>query len=136
MARVARELVRQKGRPLTLDLHALHDAGRLSDTEFHHYREVGTQLDPLAAWPSPYTPTLETPRWPMTPLRFNKRHGVTPRCRRCSGDRESCGLAPGAVGHSHSLVDLQLGARRRRLPDGDPLFRLDACPRIAGSARS
>ena len=47
VARVARELVRQKGRPLTLDLHALHDAGRLSDTEFHHYREVGTQLDPL-----------------------------------------------------------------------------------------
>ena len=47
IARVARDLVRQKGRPLTVDLQALHAAGRLSDAELHHYREVGTQLDPL-----------------------------------------------------------------------------------------
>lgn len=49
VARVARELVQQKGRPLTVDLRALHAAGRLSDEELHHYREVGTQLqlDPL-----------------------------------------------------------------------------------------
>ncbi len=46
-ARVARGLVRAKGRPLTVDLDALHAAGRISDEERHNYREVGTQLDPL-----------------------------------------------------------------------------------------
>jgi hypothetical protein len=39
--------VREKGRPLTTDLAALHAAGHISDEEHHHYREVGTQLDPL-----------------------------------------------------------------------------------------
>jgi defect-in-organelle-trafficking protein DotB len=46
IARVARGLVRAKGRPLTTDLNALHVAGRISAEEHHHYREVGTQLDP------------------------------------------------------------------------------------------
>ena len=43
-----RRLVRAKGRPLTTDLNALHGAGRISDAEYHHYRDVGTQFDPLA----------------------------------------------------------------------------------------
>ena len=46
IARVARGLVQQKGRPLALDLQALYAAGRLSPSEFENYREVGTQPDP------------------------------------------------------------------------------------------
>ena len=41
----AREFVRRQGRPLTADLNALRAAGRISVEEFHHFREVGTQLD-------------------------------------------------------------------------------------------
>ena len=46
MVAVVRRLVREKGRPLGADLNALRAAGRLSEREYHHFREVGTQLDP------------------------------------------------------------------------------------------
>jgi defect-in-organelle-trafficking protein DotB len=46
MVAVVRRLVREKGRPLGADLNALRAAGRLSEREYHHFREVGTQFDP------------------------------------------------------------------------------------------
>jgi len=46
MVGVARRLVRERGRPLTADLHALLASGRISEQEHHAYRDVGTQLDP------------------------------------------------------------------------------------------
>jgi defect-in-organelle-trafficking protein DotB len=46
MVAVVRRLVREKGRPLVADLNALRAAGRLSEREYHHFREVGTQFDP------------------------------------------------------------------------------------------
>ena len=47
MVGVVRRLVREKGRPLTADLNDLFEAGRISEEEYHRYREVGTPLDPL-----------------------------------------------------------------------------------------
>ena len=44
---VTRRLVQEKGRPLTADLNDLHAAGRISEAEYHNFREVGTQLDRL-----------------------------------------------------------------------------------------
>ena len=49
MAAVVRRLVREKGRPLAADLNDLRAAGRLSEAEHHHFREVGTQLDSLSS---------------------------------------------------------------------------------------
>ena len=43
---VTRQRVRERGRPLTVDLNALRAAGQISEVEYHHFREVGTQLDP------------------------------------------------------------------------------------------
>lgn len=44
-----RRCVRQFGRPLTLDLEQLHQAGRIDDREYQAFREVGTQqIDPLS----------------------------------------------------------------------------------------
>lgn len=43
---VIRDFVRKDGQPLSVDLNALYTAARISEAEYHNFRDVGTQLDP------------------------------------------------------------------------------------------
>ena len=48
MAATTRRLVREQGRPLTADLDALREAGRIDEQEYRLFRGLGTQTDAIS----------------------------------------------------------------------------------------